>query len=114
MVGAVSAAVLLTTHSVVAILAVGEVARQVGARAGIGGYRRANMLDLSVCTWPFLLPYFLPTILAAGTTRSGEATGMPVLSAGMIGVHNTYAWALVVTVAVAVLTGYGRTPVRPR
>ena len=114
MVGAVSAAVLLTTHSVVAILAVGEVARQVGARAGIDGYRRANLLDLTVCTWPFLLPYFLPAILAAGTTRTGEATGMPVLSAGVIGVHNTYAWALVVTVAVAVFTGYGRTPARPR
>ena len=114
MVGAVSAAVLLTTHSVVAILAVGEVARQVGARAGIDGYRRANLLDLTVCTWPFLLPYFLPTILAAGTTRTGEATGMPVLGAGTIGLHNSYAWALVAVVAVAVLTGYGRTPARPR
>jgi Na+/H+ antiporter NhaC len=70
MVGVVSAAVLLTTHSVVAILAVGEVARQTGERYGLDGYRRANLLDLTVCTWPFLLPYFLPTILAAGTTGS--------------------------------------------
>ena len=112
MVGAVSAAVLLTTHSVVAILTVGEFARQTGERFGINGYRRANLLDLTVCTWPFLLPYFLPTILTAGASRSGEALGMPVLSAGTVGLYNTYAWALVVAVLFAVITGYGRSPQR--
>ena len=107
-VGVVSAAVLLTTHSVVAILAVGEFARHTGTRFGISGYRRANLLDLTVCTWPFLLPYFLPTILTAGASRSGEALGMPVLSAGTVGLYNTYAWALVIAVLLAVTTGYGR------
>jgi Na+/H+ antiporter NhaC len=108
MVGVVSAAVLLTTHSVVAILAVGEFARQTGERFGIDGYRRANLLDLTVCTWPFLLPYFLPTILTASASRSGEAFGMPPLSAATVGVYNSYAWALVLMVLFAVITGYGR------
>jgi Na+/H+ antiporter NhaC len=108
MVGVVSAAVLLTTHSVVAILAVGEFARQTGERFGIDGYRRANLLDLTVCTWPFLLPYFLPTILTASASRSGEAFGMPPLAAGTVGLYNTYAWALVAMVLFAVITGYGR------
>jgi len=108
MVGVVSAAVLLTTHSVVAILAVGEVAKQTGERFGLDGYRRANLLDLTVCTWPFLLPYFLPTILAAGTTRSEGPAAMPVLTAGMVGLYNTYAWALLAMIVVAVATGYGR------
>jgi Na+/H+ antiporter NhaC len=103
----VSAAVVLTTHSVVAILAVGETARLVGGAQGVGGYRRANLLDLTVCTWPFLLPFFLPTILAAGATRT-PGSPMPPLDAWTIGVHNSYAWALVVTVVVAVVTGYGR------
>jgi Na+/H+ antiporter NhaC len=107
MVGVVSAAVLLTTHSVVAILAVGEFARQTGERFGIDGYRRANLLDLTVCTWPFLLPYFLPTILTASASRSGEAFGMPPLAAGTVGLYNTYAWALVAMVLLAVITGYG-------
>jgi Na+/H+ antiporter NhaC len=107
-VGVVSAAVLLTTHSVVAILAVGEFARQTGERFGLDGYRRANLLDLTVCTWPFLLPYFLPTILTASASRSGEAFGMPALAAGTVGLYNTYAWALVATVLLAVITGYGR------
>ena len=107
MVGVVSAAVLLTTHSVVAILAVGEFARQTGERFGIDGYRRANLLDLTVCTWPFLLPYFLPTILTASASRSGDAFGMPPLAAGTVGLYNTYAWALVAMVLFAVITGYG-------
>jgi Na+/H+ antiporter NhaC len=110
MVGVVSAAVLLTTHSVVAILAVGEFARQTGERFGIDGYRRANLLDLTVCTWPFLLPYFLPTILTASASRSGEAFGMPPLAAATVGLYNTYAWALVAMVLFAVITGYGSKP----
>ena len=66
-VGWLTAAVVLTTHSVVAILAIGPYASRTGARAGLGPYRRANLLDVTACTWPFLLPFFLPTILAAGT-----------------------------------------------
>lgn len=108
MVASVSAAVLVTTHSVVAILAVGPFARTTGAKAGIGPYRRANLLDLTVCTWPFLLPYFLPTILSSNATQAGVALGMPRISAFDAGVHNLYSWALVVVVILAVATGFGR------
>ena len=107
-VGMVSAAVLLTTHSVVAILAVGPVASATGAQAGIGPYRRANLLDLTVCTWPFLLPYFLPTILASNATQAGVALGMPRISAFDAGIHNFYSWALVVIIVFVVATGFGR------
>ena len=107
-VGVVSVAVLLTTHSVVAMLSVGAMVRELGARAGVGAYRRANLLDMTVCTWPFLLPYFLPTILASGATAAGLAYGMPRLSPLAIGMMNTYAWALVAVVPLAIATGYGR------
>ena len=53
-----SAAVMLTTHSVMAILAVGDVVRDSGRRAGVGRFRRANLLDMTVCTYPFS-PAFL-------------------------------------------------------
>jgi Na+/H+ antiporter NhaC len=105
---AVSLAVLLTTHSVVAMLTVGAFARELGARAGLSAYRRANLLDMTVCTYPFLLPYFLPTILASSASASGEAFGMPRIAPLAAGMANTYAWALVVAVALAVATGYGR------
>ena len=107
-VGIVSGAVLLTTHSVVAILATGEFARQTGERLNLSRYRRANLLDMTVCTWPFLLPWFLPTILAASASTGGEKFGMPPQTALTIGLYNTYGWALVLAVLVAVVTGYGR------
>ena len=107
-VGTVTAAVMLTTHSVVAVLMTGPFAKETGERHGISAYRRANLLDLTVCTWPFLLPWFLPTILASGATRDAGALGMPAVSPLVVGMHNTYAWALIVAVGLAVVTGYGR------
>lgn len=107
-VGAVSGAVLLTTHSVVAMLAVGEFTRQTGERFGVSAYRRANLLDLTVCTYPFVLPYFLPTILMAGATAAGAAHGLPRLTPFEAGVSNVYSWALLGVTLLAVATGYGR------
>lgn len=101
-----TAAVVLTTHSVVAILAVGPYAARDGARAGLSPYRRANLLDLTACTWPFLLPFFLPTILAAGTTAG--AAGMPRLAPAAAGLYNAYSWALLAMLGAAVGLGYGR------
>ncbi len=111
-VAAVSAAVVLTTHSVVAILAVGPFARRAGERAGLGAYRRANLLDLAVCIFPFILPYCIPTVLAASTT--GGAAPAPRLDALTIGLHNFHSWALAVVLVFAVATGWGRGPVEAR
>ncbi len=58
--GSISGATILTTHSAVAILTVGSLARTVGSNAGVGPYRRANILDVTVCTYPFLLPVLHP------------------------------------------------------
>ena len=109
-VGTASAAVMLTTHSGVAVLMTGPFAKETGQRFQISGYRRANLLDLTVCTWPFLFPWFLPPILAASTTQGAEAFGMPTVAPAAIGLYNSYAWALVGMVTLAVITGYGRRP----
>ncbi len=106
--GVTSVAVLLTTHSVMAILAVGDLVRDSGRRAGVGRFRRANLLDMTVCTYPFLFPFFIPTILAASATASGESFGIPRVSALEAGLANPYSWALLVVILMAIATGLGR------
>lgn len=107
---AVSLAVLFTTHSVVAMLAIGAFAKETGKRYGLSAYRRANLLDVTVCTYPFLLPYFLPTILMASATGSGAEFGMPRLSPLAVGAFNVYSWGLLVMIGIAVASGYLRGP----
>ncbi len=106
--GAVSGTVVLTTHSVVAILSVGDFTSEVGESAGISAYRRANLLDMAVCTYPFLLPFFIPTILAASTTASGEAFGLPQVSPFTVGLLNFHSWGLLFMLLLAIATGFGR------
>jgi Na+/H+ antiporter NhaC len=104
----VSAAVVVTTHSVVAILTTGEFARQVGKEYGLSAYRRANILDITVCTYPFLFPFFIPTILAASTTASGAEAGVAPVTPLVAGLFNFHSWALLVVVLIAVVGGFGR------
>jgi len=106
--GAVGGAVLLTCHSIVAILTVGEFARRTGDRVGIHRYRRANLLSLVVSTFPFILPYFIPVILMANTSSSGAPYGIPQVSPLQAGLHNIMSWAILLMVVVAIITGYGR------
>ncbi|NIM00112.1 MAG: hypothetical protein GTN89_04235 [Acidobacteria bacterium] len=104
--GITSACVLLTTHAVVAILTVGGVARRLGERFAVGANRRANLLDLTVSTYPFVLPWFIPTVLAAGMT--GQAEGVPRLAVTQVGLFNFHSWALFAIALIAMITGWGR------
>jgi Na+/H+ antiporter NhaC len=107
-VGTVSAAVLLTCHSIVAILTVSPFARMLGLRRDISRFRRANLLSLTVSTYPFLLPYFIPVILAASTTAAGPEYGLPRLDPLETGLHNYFSWAVVIVLVCALVLGYGR------
>lgn len=109
----VSVAVLLTTHSVVALLTVGGYAKRIGERFGLSKYRRANILDLTVCIYPFIVPYCIPTVLASSTTSSGAEVGLPHLAPLSIGLVNFHSWALLLVTVLAILTGYGRSAESP-
>ena len=102
------AAVLLTTHSIVAILMVSEFARHTGEKVQISPIRRANILSMVVCVFPFLLPYFIPVILMANTSNSGADFGIPPVSTLEAGLYNFVAWGLLVMVILAIGTAYGR------
>jgi Na+/H+ antiporter NhaC len=91
-----------------ALLTVGGYARRVGEELALGACRRANILDLTVCIYPFILPYCIPTVLASSTTSAGAAAGLPHLSPLQIGLVNFHSWALLVVTILAMITGYGR------
>lgn len=106
--GTVGGAVLLTTHSVVAILMVAEFANKTGEQMGVSPKRRANILSMVVCIFPFLLPYFIPVILMANTTLAGEEFGIPPVAPLEAGLYNFVAWGLILMVMVVLIFGYGR------
>jgi len=101
-----SLCVLVTTHAVVAILTVGDWVRRVGGKAEVSDTRRANLLDLTVSTYPFLLPWFIPTILAAALTVD-TAAGMPRIGPAQVGLWNVHSWALLAITLLVIATGWG-------
>lgn len=106
--GVVAAAVLLTTHSIVAILMVSEFSNRTGNEKGLSPVRRANILSMVVCVLPFLLPYFIPVILMANTTQSGTEFNLPAVTPLAAGMYNFIAWGLLVVTLASLLFGYGR------
>jgi len=107
-VGSVSLIVLVTAHSVVAVLSVSEFVRQAGEQMNINKYRRANLMGLVVCTFPFILPYFIPVILMSNATLSGVDFNIQSVSPLDVGLHNFFSWSLMIVTFFAVFTGYGR------
>jgi Na+/H+ antiporter NhaC len=106
--GVVGIAVLLTTHSIVAILMVAEFARKTGSSWDISAVRRSNLLSVVVCIFPFLLPYFIPVILMSSMTSSGSELGVPSVPPLEVGLHNFLSWALILIAMAMVFLGYGR------
>ncbi len=105
--GTATVAVLLITHSVAAILTIAEFANKTGERSGINGLRRANLLSLVGCVFPFILPYFIPVILMANTTLTGQDYGIQAVSPLQVGLYNFVSWALLGMLIFGLL-GYGR------
>ncbi len=104
----VGLAVLLTTHSVVAILMVAEFTNKTGKNWKISPVRRSNLLSIVVCIFPFLLPYFIPVILMSSMTNSGIDLGIPMVSPLQVGIHNFLAWTFIPVVGLMIFAGYGR------
>jgi hypothetical protein len=64
-------------------------------------------MDITVCVFPFVLPYMIPTILAASTSAAGAEFGMPRLSAFEVGMSNFHSFGLLSVLLFAVATGWG-------
>ncbi len=107
-----SMAVLLTTHSIVAILMVTDFTKKTGEQMGISKLRRANILSLIACTFPFVLPYFIPVILMANMTNTGTEFNVPPVSPLKVGLYNFMSWGLLLMALITLLFGWGRTKLK--
>ena len=107
--GIMSLAVLLTTHSVVAILMVTDFTKKTGERLEISSIRRANLLSLIACVFPFLLPYFIPVILMANMTGTGQEFDIPKVSPFDVGLHNFMSWGLFLMTFITLFFNRGET-----
>lgn len=103
-----SMAVLLTTHSIVAILMVTDFTNKTGEKFGIPKMRRANVLSLIACTFPFVLPYFIPVILMANMANTGQEFGIPQVNPLQVGLFNFMSWSLLVMALLTIFFGYGK------
>ena len=100
--------VLLTTHSIVAILMVTEFTKKTGAKFGVSKVRRANLLSLVACVLPFILPYFIPVILMANMTNTGTEFNIPKVGSLEVGLYNFMSWGLLFMALLTLIFGIGK------
>ena len=76
LVGAVNA---LTANNTVAILSVGDIAKQISVRFGIDPRRSASLLDITSCTVQGLLPYGAQLLMASSLAGISALSIIPYL-----------------------------------
>lgn len=90
----------------VAIVALGDLVNELGEKAGVDRYRRANLMDCTGCVFCFLMPWTVHCVIPAQqSAQFGE--GFAVAPAAVPFV-NYYSICMLVLLAAAVLAGYGR------
>lgn len=92
----------------VAIVALGDLVNELGEKAGVNRYRRANLLDCTGCIFCFLAPWTVHCVIPAQqSAQFGEGFAVAPASVPFV---NYYSLCMLVMLLVAVLTGYGRKP----
>ncbi len=90
----------------VAIVALGDLINEIGEKAGVDRYRRANLLDCTGCVFCFLAPWTVHCVIPAQqSAQFGEGFAVAPASIPFV---NFYSVCMLVILIVAVVTGYGR------
>ncbi len=92
----------------VAIVALGDLVNEIGERAGVNRYRRANLLDCTGCVFCFLAPWTVHCVIPAQlSAQFGEGFAVAPASVPFV---NFYSLCMLAVLAAALLTGYGSKP----
>lgn len=90
----------------VAIVALGDLVNDIGEKAGVDRYRRANLLDCTGCVFCFLAPWTVHCVIPAQqSAQFGEGFAV---SPGAVPFVNYYSICMLVMLLIAIVTGYGR------
>ena len=90
----------------VAIVALGDLINEIGEKAGVNRYRRANLMDCTGCVFCFLAPWTVHCVIPAQlTAQFGEGVSV---APGSVPLVNYYSLCMLVMLVLAVVTGYGR------
>jgi Na+/H+ antiporter NhaC len=85
-----------------------DFSNKTGEKLGVSKIRRANLLSLIACVFPFLLPYFIPVILMANMTTSGQEFGIPQVSPLEVGLFNFMSWGLLAMALMTIFFAFGK------
>lgn len=90
----------------VAIVALGDMINEIGEKAGVDRYRRANLMDCTGCVFCFLAPWTVHCVIPAQLSAPfGEGFAV---APGSIPFVNYYSLCMLVILVLAVVVGYGR------
>ena len=90
----------------VAIVALGDLINEIGNKAGVNRYRRANLMDCTGCVFCFLAPWTVHCVIPAQlSAQFGEGYAV---APGSVPFVNYYSLCMLVILVMAVAAGYGR------
>ena len=90
----------------VAIVALGDLVNEVGQKAGVDRYRRANLLDCTGCVFCFLAPWTVHCVIPAQlSAQFGEEFAVVPAAIPLV---NYYSICMLVILIFSIITGYGR------
>jgi len=90
----------------VGMVALGDVIAEMGEKVGLNKYRRANLMDCGGIGLAALVPWTVHTVLPA-QLATGSVDGLSLAPTDVL-IHNYYSMALLVILAFAIITGFGR------
>jgi Na+/H+ antiporter NhaC len=100
---------IVTGLNTAAIIGTGEIAKEMGEKYKISGYRRANLMDCAGTTFNYLIPYMVPVVVGSMmSSMYAPFEDAVMVSTVDVVTHQFYPWVMLAVLIFSVSTGYGR------
>ncbi|MCI8649818.1 MAG: hypothetical protein HFG20_06855 [Anaerotruncus sp.] len=105
-VGCIGILSMVTGVISVAIVAMGELIKEIGGKVGLDRYRRSNLMDCAGCVFCFLAPWTVHCVIPA--QQSAAALEQYAVVPVQIPFVNFYSLSMLALLILMIITGYGR------